>query len=202
MAAHSSHTTYYDLCTQELSYIISTPCWKDLGEKEQTACLVGHSSGPVRDLHAGGQGVLCRGKTNFLGGAAADVRSARLGRAEKDETSCTLNVTVSRTLGRFSLTPCIAIVSDRKSSSRLQNSNRTRLPGPENPRYFTARFKQRGPVHCGKRMKLWVDSEPEKIVRASYWPQHIEYVAMSGSGFKPKPRLGSGFQARPRPDPR
>ncbi|KAJ6592217.1 hypothetical protein DFH09DRAFT_1306109 [Mycena vulgaris] len=35
---------YYQLCTQEVSRIISDPCWRDLGEKEQTACLVGHSA--------------------------------------------------------------------------------------------------------------------------------------------------------------
>jgi hypothetical protein len=35
---------YYELCTQEISWIISEPGWKDLGEQERDVCLIGHSA--------------------------------------------------------------------------------------------------------------------------------------------------------------
>jgi hypothetical protein len=35
---------YFELCTQDISWILSDPYWKQLGEKERTACLVGHQA--------------------------------------------------------------------------------------------------------------------------------------------------------------
>ncbi|KAJ7148517.1 hypothetical protein C8R43DRAFT_1009204 [Mycena crocata] len=35
---------YHDLCKLTLSAILSTPWWNSIGEKERTACLIGHSA--------------------------------------------------------------------------------------------------------------------------------------------------------------
>ncbi|KAJ7083812.1 hypothetical protein C8R44DRAFT_53503 [Mycena epipterygia] len=35
---------YHDLCKQEISEILTEPYWKDLGEEERNACLIGHSA--------------------------------------------------------------------------------------------------------------------------------------------------------------
>ncbi|KAJ7464364.1 hypothetical protein FB451DRAFT_1094162 [Mycena latifolia] len=37
-------TLYYELCTQSIAWFVSAECWKELGERERTACLVGHSA--------------------------------------------------------------------------------------------------------------------------------------------------------------